>query len=256
MHFSTVSLVSALIALGGAIPTLTERSTNFCPGESHLTADIKCSSGFIGCATYEKASQICNGPKRFYNDCSGAPGLGSFFNCANGFKGCTTNPRICDNKSPPVTPEGCAAGSKWYICASNGFAGCSNDPRVCDSVTTPEPKRPDDCPAEQSYYGCAANGFRGCSADPHVCDAKSDPRPEPVPMPNPAPTCPKGTWYVKPDECTSGFVGCTGADSDRFQKLCGGEKQFWGSCPTGHGNYFHCANGFVGCTTDVGVCDK
>ncbi|KAF2633286.1 hypothetical protein BU25DRAFT_405200 [Macroventuria anomochaeta] len=149
---------------------------------SHITPDVKCSSGFIGCVAYDKGSEICNGPKRFYNDCSGAPGLGSFYHCANGFVGCTTNSRICDTgstgsvKKPDDTTD-CPVDSSYYICASNGFRGCSTNPHICDPDTKPvdpvvEPVEDPSmtCPAGSSYYVCASNGFRGCSTNPHICD--------------------------------------------------------------------------------------
>ncbi|KAF3036732.1 hypothetical protein E8E12_008207 [Didymella heteroderae] len=321
MHFITsISLASSLVVLTGAVPTLTERSASFCPGQSYLTSEVKCSSGFIGCVAYDRGSEICNGQKRFFNDCSGASGLGSFFNCANGFKGCSTNPRICDNKSstpadvsltqtpsvvPSIAPGTCRPGEGTFYNCANGFKGCSTDPTVCDPKSNnktpgPAPQAPNtcqswegvfykcangfegcstdptvcdkpstvptppstgsDCPAGSSFYVCAINGFRGCSADPKICDAPSAPaKPKPSDTTTLPPTtakCPKDTWYVAPNECSSGFVGCTGSQLGEWTDVCPGEKKFWGSCPPKHGNYYNCANGFVGCTTDVGVCDK
>ncbi|KAF1926643.1 uncharacterized protein M421DRAFT_6908 [Didymella exigua CBS 183.55] len=284
MHFFTsISLASSLIALAGAIPTLTERAFTFCPGQSHLTPEVKCSSGFIGCAPYEKGSELCNGQKRFFNDCSGDAGLGSFFNCANGFKGCTTNPNICDTKPstgsdtsstppsvPSTAPGSCRAGEgTWYKCAT-GFEGCSTDHSVCDKPSTAPaaPGTGSNCPAGSSFHVCASNGFRGCSTDALICDKPTAPAPAPVPAPAPktadknpaAPSpvwsCPKDTWYARLNECGSGFVGCTGSALGSSVDVCAGEKRFWGSCPAQHGNYYNCANGFVGCTTDVAVCDK
>ena len=282
MYFLTsISLASALIALSSAVPTLSSRLADFCPGMSYIAPDVECSSGFFGCVAYDKGSEICNGSKRFFNDCSDAPGLGSFYNCANGFIGCTTNPRICDAKpsepfmnpyvqSPSSIPSSSSGTCRlregsWYVCA-NGFIGCSTDPHVCDpkhsdpvvnpSNTTP-PSASSECPAGSSYYVCANNGFRGCSSDPRICDMLSSTTAPISPLskltppssPSSSWTCPQTTWYAKQNECSSGFVGCTGET-----KACEGEKRFWGTCPPNHGNYLNCANGFIGCTTNNRIC--
>ncbi|KAH6723109.1 hypothetical protein BKA61DRAFT_585832 [Leptodontidium sp. MPI-SDFR-AT-0119] len=64
------------------------------------------------------------------------------------------------------------------------------------------------------------------------------------------PSCPAGTSYYD-YESLSGFKGCT-ATPAQFQS---GPRKYWQSCPTGHGNWYVCANGFKGCTTDSAVCD-
>lgn len=327
MHLITsISLASSLIVLTGAVPTLTERSTNFCPGQWYLSPELKCSSGFIGCVAQEKGGEVCGGQKRFSNDCWSTPGLGSFFDCSsNGFKGCSTNPRICDVKSststsgsatqkPSVVPslapgtcrpdEGtfynCATGFKgcstdptvcdpkpsntprtpvssapntcqswegvFYNCA-NGFKGCSFDSTVCDTPSKPStpptaPAPSSDCPFGGSFYVCAINGFRGCSTDPTICDPKTPAAPTPADTVQPASATAKCSWqkgthYVAPGECSSGFVGCTGSELGDIKPVCDGEKRFWGTCPPDHGIYQNCgAGGFVGCTTDIFVCDK
>merc|ERR1711939_610238 len=65
------------------------------------------------------------------------------------------------------------------------------------------------------------------------------------------PSCPTGTSYVD-YESTSGFKGCTATPAD-YQY---GPRKYWSSCPTALGNWYVCANGFKGCTTDTTVCDK
>jgi len=64
------------------------------------------------------------------------------------------------------------------------------------------------------------------------------------------PSCPAGTSYYD-YESLSGFKGCT-ATPAQYQS---GPRKYWQSCPTGHGNWYVCANGFKGCTTDSAVCD-
>ncbi|OAL43992.1 hypothetical protein IQ07DRAFT_592771 [Pyrenochaeta sp. DS3sAY3a] len=196
MHFITsISFVSALLLSVNAAPVLSERSTQ-CPGMSQLTSADNCSSGFIGCVQYEKSSEVCNGPKRFYNDCSGAPGLGSFYTCNNGFSGCTTNSNICNEKAPapkpqdptptpvtptpvtptPVTPTptpatnswSCPPGT-WYAKekeCSSGFVGCTNDsPNVCPG----QQRFWGSCPPQHGNYYKCANGFVGCTTNDRIC---------------------------------------------------------------------------------------
>lgn len=330
MHLVTsISLASSLIALIGAAPTLTERSTDFCPGQWYLSPELKCSSGFTGCVAQEKGNEVCSGQKRFNNDCWSTTGLGSFFDCSsNGFKGCSTNPRICDVKSststkpaiqepsvtPSVVPGTCRPGEGTFYNCANGFLGCSTDPTVCDpkpsnkppfpaseapntcqswegvfyncangfkgcsfdptvcdkpakpSTTPTAPVTNPDCPFGGQFYVCAINGFRGCSTDPTICDPPKTPTtpapttPKPDDMVNPLSgkcSWQKGTQYVAPGECSSGFVGCTGSELGDIKPVCDGEKRFWSTCPPNHGNYYNCGtNGFVGCTTDVNVCDR
>lgn len=187
-YFTSITLAFTLLTGTNAIPTLSERSTAQCPGMSHLTPEVNCPSGFIGCAPYERGSAVCKGPKRFYNDCSGEPNLGSFRRCEVAgvvtFIGCTTNPGICDTSAPA--------------------------PKLSDPVMAP----PKDTIRTQSW------------------------------------SCPPGTWYAKTGECSSGFVGCTNVSP----QVCGGEKRFWSSCPLNHGNFYNCANGFLGCTTNNIIC--
>ncbi|KAG4442367.1 hypothetical protein IFR05_002145 [Cadophora sp. M221] len=64
-------------------------------------------------------------------------------------------------------------------------------------------------------------------------------------------SCPAGTSYYD-YESFSGFKGCT-ATPAQYQS---GPRKYWQSCPTGHGNWYVCANGFKGCTTDTAVCDS
>jgi hypothetical protein len=135
----------------------------------------------------------------------------------------------------------------------SGFLGCvayADGDETCGG-----PKRFfNDCsggPGLGSFYNCA-NGFRGCSTNPRICDTKSSAStPSVTPPSNPpstSTTCPPSTWYAGPNECPSGFVGCTGEN-----KYCEGPKRFWGTCPPDHGTYVVC-NGFVGCTTDKKIC--
>jgi hypothetical protein len=183
-------LLTALLAtFSAAAPGASVISRNTqCPGMSHLDVSVKCPSGFVGCAPYEMASKICNGPKRFYNDCSASPGLGSFYRC-NGFVGCTTNQAICspgNNKTPTTTSTAssstasgtpgqkkpnkwsCPAGA-WYVgpgaCTSR-FVGCTVDsPTYCLG-----PKRFwSTCPPNHGTYYVCANGFVGCTTNSRIC---------------------------------------------------------------------------------------
>ncbi|KAH8706983.1 hypothetical protein GQ44DRAFT_494062 [Phaeosphaeriaceae sp. PMI808] len=182
-YLTLFPLTCALIGATNAIPTLSGRSSTQCPGQSYLTPELNCPSGFFGCAPYEKSSEICNGSKRFYNDCTASPGLGSF-----------------------------------YLCHSEGyvtFIGCTTNSNICSTITpTTELPPTSNNPSPQSRK------------------------------------CPVGTWYAGSGECSSGFIGCTGLGPE----VCPGQKRFWGSCPPNHGNYYNCANGFLGCTTDAKVC--
>ncbi|EON61878.1 hypothetical protein W97_01096 [Coniosporium apollinis CBS 100218] len=187
MHFFTsVFVATCVLSVASAVPTLTERSSAQCPGMSHLKPEHGCSSGFVGCVEYAKASEVCNGPKRFYNDCSALPGSGSFYRCAsNGFIGCTTNANICATSSappsnpppttgnaptsPPAAGWSCPPGT-WYAKKSecpSGFVGCtSQSPQVCDNG----PQRYfGSCPPNHgNYYNCA-NGFVGCTTNTAIC---------------------------------------------------------------------------------------
>ncbi|KAL2070487.1 hypothetical protein VTL71DRAFT_13513 [Oculimacula yallundae] len=62
--------------------------------------------------------------------------------------------------------------------------------------------------------------------------------------------CPAGTQYYD-FETTSGFKGCTVTPTE-FQN---GPRKYWQSCPPAHGNWYVCATGFKGCTTDSTICD-
>ena len=148
----------------------------------------------------------------------------------------------------------------------SGFTGCVAYERA-SAVCNGARRFNNDCFAEQGlgdFRRCEANGavtFIGCTTNPNICNPVT-PTPPPVtseppktpdvitPPPSAAWSCPWGTWYARPNECSSGFVGCT-ADS---KNVCEGTKRYWGSCPTGHGNYYNCANGFVGCTTNARIC--
>jgi hypothetical protein len=293
MHFVTsISLASSLIVLTGAVPTLTERSTDFCPDQSYLTGDIKCSSGFIGCVGYDKGSEVCNGQKRFFNDCSAASGLGSFYVCAsNGFKGCSTNPRICDVKSststdnsatqkpsavPSLAPGTCRPGEGTFYNCANGFKGCSFDPTVCDTKPSIKPSAPvssapNSCQSwEGVFYNCA-NGFKGCSFDPTVCDKPAKPSATPI-APATNPDCPfGGQFYV----CAiNNFRGCSTdpticdpkpsapaapKPTDMVNPFSTTAKCSWQQ-GTQYVATGQCSSGFVGCTgSEVGdikpVCD-
>ncbi|KAJ9649477.1 hypothetical protein H2199_000252 [Coniosporium tulheliwenetii] len=163
----------------------------------------------------------------------------------------------------------CPPGTSYYSAGScnSGFVGCATLAQY--SSACPGARRfYNDCGPNGdlgSYYNCA-NGFKGCTTDSNVCNpatpqttppapgAKNTPT-TPTKPSNPSPPttgrCPSGTWYVSENGCASGFIGCT-ANSGA---VCPGPKRFWGSCPTGHGNYYVCANGFKGCTTDTSVCN-
>lgn len=204
MHFlTTLTLATSLLTLASAAPSLQERTSPQCPGQSHLKPEHGCASGFLGCIPYDKASEVCNGPKRFHNDCSAFAGAGSFHRCQSDgvvtFVGCTTNPNICAVSAPtageqpkkpaePVTPpatEGTTGSSPsappasaasscppgtWYAkkgeCPS-GFVGCtSQSPEVCDKG----PQRFwGTCPLEHGIYYVCNNGFVGCTTNTRVC---------------------------------------------------------------------------------------
>lgn len=63
-------------------------------------------------------------------------------------------------------------------------------------------------------------------------------------------SCPAGTQYYD-YESTSGFKGCT-SSPDAYKS---GPRKYWQSCPAGLGNWYVCATGFTGCTTDTTICD-
>ncbi|KAF2396991.1 hypothetical protein EJ06DRAFT_524447 [Trichodelitschia bisporula] len=73
---------------------------------------------------------------------------------------------------------------------------------------------------------------------------------------DPSSFCPTGTWYqAKEDKCPSGFIGCV--NFARYSSVCAGSKRFYNDCSgeQGLGNFYNCANGFIGCTTRTNVCD-
>jgi hypothetical protein len=277
MHFITsISLASSFIALTGAVPTLTERSINFCPdGQWYMSPELKCSSGFIGCVAQEKGDDVCSGQKRFNNDCFSTPGLGSFFNCpGNGFKGCTTNPSICDLKS-------------------STSSSTSTDPAIQKTTVIPSvvpsvvpSLAPGSCrPGEGTFYNCAT-GFKGCSTDPTVCDPKPSNKPSVLPsvLPStPTPVAPNScqSWEGVFYNCANGFKGCSRDPTvcDKPAKPsttpCASSTPIVSSvptkpatptpiptgpatnpdCPFG-GQFYVCAiNGFRGCSTDPTICD-
>ncbi|KAK0119686.1 hypothetical protein ONS95_011122 [Cadophora gregata] len=217
-----------------------------------------CANGFKGCTT---DSTICDTkpsgwvppvlpPVAPKDSC---PSGQAYYVCATGFKGCSSDTSVCDPK-PPVEPSTCPSGQSYYVCA-NGFKGCSADTSVCDpKKPESEPVEPGSCPSGENYYVCA-NGFKGCSADTTVCDSKpkgsEKVEPEVVnPSTGNSKFCPSGTSYYD-YESTSGFKGCTSAPA-AYQNA---PRVYWGSCPTGHGNWYVCANGFKGCNTNSAVCD-
>jgi hypothetical protein len=179
MHLlASVSLVSLFSALSSALPTLSQRSDDFCPGMFHYKPGNQCPSGFLGCVSWANGDDTCGGPKRFNNDCSGGPGLGSFYNCANGFRGCSTNPRICDIESsgptppviPPVNPpttSGTCPQNTWYArpsACSSGFVGCTSESKHCEG----EKRFWSTCPPDHGTY-VVCNGFVGCTTDHKIC---------------------------------------------------------------------------------------
>merc|ERR1711981_1389018 len=244
---SVLAASTSIISVSIAAPVNARASPPSCPtGTSYV--DYESTSGFKGCTATPADYQY--GPRKYWSSCPTA--LGNWYVCANGFKGCTTDTTVCDKSSgwipsvlPPVETETCPYGQQYYVCAT-GFEGCSADTTVCD----PEPKDPEgSCPFGQNYYVCAT-GFKGCSADTTVCDPKPKPcttECDPKPVPD---TCPYGEQYYD-YESTSGFKGCTSTPA-LYQTA---PSVYWGSCPTGHGNWYVCANGFKGCNTNTAVCD-
>ena len=71
MQFTTVTLLTTLLSLASAAPTILAERASPCPGQSYLTADVQCPSGFIGCVAYDQAGAVCQGPKRFFSEWSG-----------------------------------------------------------------------------------------------------------------------------------------------------------------------------------------
>merc|ERR1711977_656709 len=242
---SVLAASTSIISVSIAAPVNARASPPSCPtGTSYV--DYESTSDFKGCTATPADYQY--GPRKYWSSCPTA--LGNWYVCASGFKGCTTDTTVCDKSSgwipsvlPPVETETCPYGQQYYVCAT-GFEGCSADTTVCD----PEPKDPEgSCPFGQNYYVCAT-GFKGCSADTTVCDPKPKPcttECDPKPVPD---TCPYGEQYYV---CATGFKGCTSTPA-LYQTA---PRVYWGSCPTGHGNWYVCANGFKGCNTNTAVCD-
>merc|ERR1711981_297929 len=167
------------------------------------------------------------------------------YESTSGFKGCTATPADYQYGPRKYWSSCPTALGNWYVCAT-GFKGCSADTTVCD----PEPKDPEgSCPFGQNYYVCAT-GFKGCSADTTVCDPKNTDPETVTPVTGNSKYCPAGTSYYD-YESTSGFKGCTSTPA-LYQTA---PSVYWGSCPTGHGNWYVCANGFKGCNTNTAVCD-
>ncbi|KAH7355115.1 hypothetical protein BKA65DRAFT_497691 [Rhexocercosporidium sp. MPI-PUGE-AT-0058] len=260
---SVLAASTSLISTSFAAPVNARESAPSCPTGTQYY-DYESTSGFRGCTATPAEYQ--NGPRKYWQSCP--TGHGNWYVCATGFKGCTTNTTICDPKStapvpgsdpitPPVDPTICSAGQSYYVCA-NGFKGCSSDSTVCDPKPVDPIVHPDgtwNCPAGQTYYNCAT-GFKGCGWDHTVCDPKTPVDPKPIdPKPVDPSTgnngfCPAGTSYYD-YESTSGFKGCTSTPA-AYEN---GPRIYWGSCPTGLGNWYVCANGFKGCNTNTAVCD-
>ncbi|KAH7411161.1 hypothetical protein BKA64DRAFT_375114 [Cadophora sp. MPI-SDFR-AT-0126] len=251
---SVLAASTSMISVSVAAPVnaRTPLPAPSCPaGTSYV--DYESTSGFKGCTATPSEYQY--GPRKYWSSCP--IGHGNWYVCASGFKGCTTDSTICDPKPsgwvppviPPVEPTTCPTGQNYYVCAT-GFKGCSADTTVCDpKPKDPEPIEPGSCASGQQYYVCA-NGFKGCSSDTTVCDTKN-PEPEVVyPSTGNSKFCPAGTSYYD-YESTSGFKGCTSSPAP-YQTA---PRVYWGSCPTGHGNWYVCANGFKGCNTNSAVCD-
>merc|ERR1712144_100040 len=253
---SVLAASTSIISVSIAAPVNARASPPSCPtGTSYV--DSESTSGFKGCTATPADYQY--GPRKYWSSCPTA--LGNWYVCANGFKGCTTDTTVCDKSSgwipsvlPPVETETCPYGQQYYVCAT-GFEGCSADTTVCDPKPKPcttecDPKPvPDTCPYGEQYYVCAT-GFKGCSADTTVCDPKNTDPETVTPVTGNSKYCPAGTSYYD-YESTSGFKGCTSTPA-LYQTA---PRVYWGSCPTGHGNWYVCANGFKGCDTNTAVCD-
>ncbi|PVH82180.1 hypothetical protein DL98DRAFT_514231 [Cadophora sp. DSE1049] len=219
----------------GWIPSvLPPPETESCPyGQEYYV----CATGFKGCSA---DTTVCD-PDPKDPESGSCPYDQQYYVCANGFKGCSADTTVCDPKPETDT---CPYGEEYYVCAT-GFKGCSSDTTVCD----PKPET-ETCPYGQQYYVCAATGFKGCSSDTTVCDTKKTEPETGYPTTGNSKYCPAGTSYYD-YESTSGFKGCTSTPAP-YQKA---PRVYWGSCPTGHGNWYVCANGFKGCNTNTAVCD-
>ena len=248
MHSTTATLFFSLLALTNALPTntntrpLTARQASVeCPGQTYITPEFHCVSGFTGCVPHERANEVCGGVRRFYNDCWAAPALGYFNRCEkNGrvtFSGCSSEVRVCDRLA--------------------GLIGSGSAPSSSTPSTPP------------TNGGTGSGSGVGTETEHEWHDTPSTPSPMPptrslpVPAPNPPVDddietenesrkgweCPAGTWYAGVDGCKSGYVGCVTEHS-----ICEGDKRYFGTCPAGTGNYYNC-NGFVGCSTDKNICE-
>merc|ERR1711939_121685 len=175
------------------------------------------------------------------------------YESTSGFKGCTATPADYQYGPRKYWSSCPTALGNWYVCA-NGFKGCTTDTTVCDKSSgwipsVLPPVETETCPYGQQYYVCAT-GFEGCSADTTVCDPKNTDPETVTPVTGNSNYCPAGTSYYD-YESTSGFKGCTSTPA-LYQTA---PRVYWGSCPTGHGNWYVCANGFKGCNTNTAVCD-
>ena len=181
--------------------------------------------------------------ERANHPCPGQDYITPAWGCSSGFIGCvpqSISTSVCTGPKRFFNDCSGAAGlGSFFRCADANnvvtFQGCSTNSNICNTVTgsgaqAPQPPQPQPPKPEQ-------------------------PKPEPPKPEQPAAaapkwSCPAGTWYVPKGACSSGFFGCT-ADSSSF---CAGPQKYWSTCPPNHGNFYNCANGFIGCTTNARIC--
>ncbi|KAF2457359.1 hypothetical protein BDY21DRAFT_363658 [Lineolata rhizophorae] len=186
-----------------------------CPEDWTYVVEGACPSGFKGCVP--DANSLCGPQQSFHGTCPES--LGQYYVCSNGFKGCSTNPDVC---SYTTTVEG-----------------------PVETTDAAQPPVVVDTPADNNQCGGYPSTPSQPSNNTENATISNTEEGRPYSM------CPEGHAYVVEGACPSGFLGCT-ADATT---VCPPPRRFWGTCPTGHGNYYVCSNGFKGCSTNANVCD-